>query len=123
MRHYRVTGKRQVGRENAIQAGGDTSQLPAVQPADPGESPSQQFLRKERELIIADALAQLPPEYREVICLRNLQRLPFDEVAQRMDRSRPAAQMLWMRALHRLREVLAELPDQSGFASNGVDPR
>jgi len=123
VRHYRGTGKRQVGREIAIQAGGDTSQLPAVQPADPGESPSQQFLRKERELIIADALAQLPPEYREVICLRNLQRLPFDEVAQRMDRSRPAAQMLWMRALHRLREVLAELPDQSGFASNGVDPR
>ncbi len=40
--------------------------------------------------------------------LRNLQRLPFDEVAQRMDRSRPAAQMLWMRAIRALQESLAE---------------
>jgi RNA polymerase sigma-70 factor (ECF subfamily) len=122
VRHYRGTGKRQIGREIAIQTGGDTSQLPAVQPADPGESPSQQFLRKERELIVADAIAQLPPDYREVICLRNLQRLSFEEVAEQMDRSRPAVQMLWMRALHRLREVLAALPDQSGFAPLGADP-
>jgi len=121
VRHYRGTGKRQVGREVAIQSGGDTGSLPGIQPADPGESPSQQLLRKERELIVADALQQLPADYREVICLRNLQRLPFDEVAERMSRSRPAVQMLWMRALHRLREVLVAMPDNSGFAANGAE--
>jgi RNA polymerase sigma-70 factor (ECF subfamily) len=55
-------------------------------------------------LQLADAIAGLPEDYQEVIVLRNLQRLPFDEVARRMGRSRPAAQMLWMRALRRLRE-------------------
>ena len=122
VRHYRGTGKRQVGREVAIGAGGDTSQLPAIQPADPGESPSQQLVRQERELMIADALVQLPDDYREVICLRNLQRLPFDEVAERMNRSRPAAQMLWMRAIQKLREILTVLNGPSlapsGFESH-----
>jgi hypothetical protein len=33
--------------------------------------------------------------------------LPFDEVARRMNRSRPAAQMLWMRAIQKLKDVLS----------------
>ena len=52
----------------------------------------------------------MPPDYQEVIMLRNLQRLPFNEVAQRMERSRPAVQMLWMRAIRRLQEALEEQP-------------
>jgi len=66
-------------------------------------------LRKEREFQVAEALAQLTPDHREVILLRNLERLSFDEVAQRMDRSRPAAQMLWMRAIQKLHEILANV--------------
>ena len=58
------------------------------------------------ELALAAALAELSTDHREVIMLRNLQRLSFDEVAQRMNRSRPAAQMLWMRAMQKLKEVL-----------------
>ena len=54
------------------------------------------------------ALAELSPDYQEVILLRNLERLPFDEVAQRMGRSRPAVQMLWMRAIRKLREMMGE---------------
>ncbi len=61
---------------------------------------------------------QLPPDYREVICLRNLQRLPFDQVAERMGRSRPAVQMLWMRALQKLQDMLAVLRDASSMASD-----
>jgi RNA polymerase sigma-70 factor (ECF subfamily) len=118
IRQYRGTGKRAVGREVALQSGSDDATFPLLQPADPGESPSQQLLRKERELLIADALVQLPEDYREVICLRNLQRLPFDQVAERMGRSRPAVQMLWMRALQKLQGLLAAL--QSG---SGVDSR
>ncbi len=38
--------------------------------------------------------------------LRNLQRLPFDEVAELMKRSRPAAQMLWMRAIQALQKEM-----------------
>ena len=54
------------------------------------------------------ALEQLPPDYQEVVVLRNLQRLPFNEVAERMQRSRPATQMLWMRAIRKLQEALEE---------------
>ncbi len=46
-----------------------------LEPADGRESPSQLLLRKERELLVADALAQLSPEHREVILLRNLQQV------------------------------------------------
>src|SRR5947199_97227 len=72
-------------------------------PAD-DDTPSQELIRKERELQVADALARLSDDHRTVIILRNLQRLPFDEVARRMGRSRPATQMLWMRAVRKLQE-------------------
>jgi RNA polymerase sigma-70 factor, ECF subfamily len=110
-RHYAGTDKREAGREVRWQR-----PLDGVSSTDGGfvlqdsrESPSQQLLRKERELLVADALMQLTPDHRQVILLRNLERLPFDEVAQRMNRSRPAVQMLWMRALEKLQETLAQL--------------
>lgn len=122
VRHYRTTGKRQVGLEVGLDAGSDGATVPGHQPADPGESPSQQFLRKERELLLADALVQLPPDYQEVIGLRNLQRLPFEEVAERMGRSRPAVQMLWMRALQKLQDTLTALHDLSSGTGRGSPP-
>jgi len=109
VRRYHKTDKRRAGREVALIDPGD-SQAPdgLANLAADGESPSQALLRKERELQLADALARLAPDHCEVIVLRNLQRLPFDEVAQRMNRSRPAAQMLWMRAMQKLQEALAD---------------
>jgi RNA polymerase sigma-70 factor (ECF subfamily) len=106
IRHYRGTAKRQAHREVPLAPGPDSSAVPRNDPADTGESPSQLLLRKEREWQVADALAQLAPDHREVILLRNLERLPFEEVAQRMGRSRPAVQMLWMRAIQKLQEAL-----------------
>ena len=110
IRHYRGTAKRQAHREIAFaQPGEDTRARGAPEPADGCESPSQQLLRKEREWQVAEALAQLTPDHREVILLRNLERLPFDDVAERMGRSRPAVQMLWMRAIQKLQEQLADM--------------
>jgi RNA polymerase sigma-70 factor (ECF subfamily) len=100
VRCYRGTDKRQAAREVPL-AG------PAGFPLDPaagGETPSQELVRKERELQVADALARLSDDHRTVLLLRNLQRLPFDEVARHMGRSRPAVQMLWLRAVRRLQE-------------------
>ncbi len=68
---------------------------------------SQIVLRREEELAISQAVSQLSPDYQEVIILRNLERLPFDEIAERLGRSRPAVQMLWMRAIRRLQEIVA----------------
>ena len=109
IRHY-AAGKREAHREFSLQqplpGHGATDSRPGLDPISPGDTPSQIVLNQERELAVAEAIAQLPDDYREVVYLRNVQRLPFDEVAVRMDRSRPAVQMLWMRALGRLREIL-----------------
>jgi RNA polymerase sigma-70 factor (ECF subfamily) len=105
VRRYRGTGKRQVGREVPL-AGAGSSAAGCPEPAAGDESPSAQAVRAEGELALTEALSKLSPDHREVIVLRNLQRLPFDEVGRRMDRSRPAVQMLWMRAIQKLQEVM-----------------
>jgi RNA polymerase sigma-70 factor, ECF subfamily len=74
--------------------------------ASPGSTPSVQAVRRERSAIVADYLAQLPPAYREVIVLRNLEGLAFAEVARRMQRSPGAVRILWVRALDQLRKLL-----------------
>lgn len=109
VRRYGATAKRQARLEVAI-GRPDDSQAPAgaPEPAAPGETPSQEFLLRDGELRLAAALSNLSADHRQVIVLRNLQRLPFDEVARRMNRSRPAAQMLWMRAVKKLQEAMVE---------------
>lgn len=108
VRRYRGTAKRQLRREVRFRDPADSKATGAPEPADPGMTPSQEFLQLDNELRVTAALAELPPDYQEVIVLRNLQRLPFTEVAERMDRSRPAAQMLWMRAIKKLQETLGD---------------
>lgn len=69
-------------------------------------SPSQRAARREEAVLLADALAELPPDYAEVIVLRQLEGLPFNEVAGRMGRSVDSVEKLWVRALARLRRQL-----------------
>lgn len=114
--------KRKVSREVAI--GGLTESFRSVGPrelADGGETPSKIIARREQEIEIADALATLPHDYQEIIVLRNLQRLPFDEIAERMDRSRPACQMLWMRALKKLQAALTKEAVTGDDDEDGLD--
>jgi RNA polymerase sigma-70 factor, ECF subfamily len=106
VRRYRGTAKRAAGREVPFRDPADSAAEGAAEPAAPGGTPSQEFLQLDAELQVTAALAELPPDYQEVIVLRNLQRLPFAEVAQRMGRTRPAVQMLWMRAIRKLQERL-----------------
>ncbi|MCI0376347.1 MAG: sigma-70 family RNA polymerase sigma factor [Gemmataceae bacterium] len=107
VRQYRGTNKRQVSREVAVDqlAGNGSNPGMAGFAAANCETPSQELMRKEQELLLADALAQLPDDYREVIMLRNLQRMPFQDIAERMGRSRPAVQMLWGRAIEKLQQT------------------
>lgn len=73
--------------------------------ADPGPSPSAPARQRERAVALADQLAKLRPEYRDVIVLRNLQGLSFDEIAERMDRRTGAVRMLWLRAIEKFKQV------------------
>jgi RNA polymerase sigma-70 factor (ECF subfamily) len=76
-------------------------------------SPSEQASRREQAVVLADALARLPDDYREVLVLRHLEELTFPEVAQRMRRSLDSVKNLWARALARLRRVLGGPRDES----------
>ena len=106
VRQYRGTEKRQERREIRLADPARSSLGGAPEPAAPTPTPSQEFLRLDRDLRVTAALAQLPADYQEVIVLRNLERLSFNEVAEQMGRSRPAVQMLWMRAIRKLQQLL-----------------
>ena len=68
-------------------------------------SPSEPLRAKEHAVDVANQLALLRPQYREVIIMRNLQGLSFDEIAERLERNPGAVRMLWLRAIDRLKQV------------------
>src|SRR6516162_4404310 len=71
--------------------------------ADRGSSPSSCAQRRELAEMVAQRLSQLSPAHRDVLVLRNLEGLAFEEVARRMRRSPGAVRVLWLRALDQLR--------------------
>jgi RNA polymerase sigma-70 factor (ECF subfamily) len=71
----------------------------------PDMSPAAQRNDLEHAELVAELLDRLPPHYREVLELRNIQGLSFDEVAARLGRSAGATRMLWLRAIEKLRSV------------------
>lgn len=107
-RHYASTQKRDLGREQSLEQSLSQSaaRLDALAACrDP--SPSGIASANEQRLLLARALEQLPADYRQVILLRNLDDLPHEQVAQRMNRSEGAVRMLWVRALAALRDAVA----------------
>lgn len=71
-------------------------------------SPSSIASRREQAVSLADALAKMPADYREVFLLRNVEHIPFEEIALRMGRSPGAARMLWTRTIKKLSLLLEE---------------
>ena len=111
VRHYVGTQARDVRREQGLAVDLDQSSraldrgLFSVQ-----ATPSQQAARREQGVLLAEALARLPDEYREVVVLRHLEELTFPEVALRMERTVDSVQKLWVRALARLRHLVKDIP-------------
>jgi RNA polymerase sigma-70 factor (ECF subfamily) len=109
-RHYCGTQRRDPRRERELCAELEhSSQALGDALIAPQSSPSQQAVRREQAVLLADALGQLSEDYREVIVLRQLEGLSFPEVAQRMGRSAEAIKKLWVRALASLRCILGDL--------------
>ena len=77
-----------------------------AQLADSIASPSALAVRREQAVLLADALARLPADYREVFILRNLEQVPVDEIAARMGRSPNAVRKLWGRAMVALKQAM-----------------
>jgi RNA polymerase sigma-70 factor (ECF subfamily) len=70
---------------------------------DRASSPSAQVDRHEHAVDLANRLAELPRDYRDVLVLRHCEGLSFKEVAERMGRSAGAVRMLWLRAMEMIR--------------------
>jgi RNA polymerase sigma-70 factor (ECF subfamily) len=96
-------------REEPMEVVLDRSSL-AIQEqlAAPVSSPSVHSTRREQAVLLANALEKMPADYREVFLMRNLEHIPFDEIAKRMNRSSGAVRMLWTRAIKKLSQLLKE---------------
>jgi RNA polymerase sigma-70 factor (ECF subfamily) len=97
-RHVRAR-KRDVRRQGSL----DRQRLDPVSPLSSPSAPTQ---RQEASALLANRLSRLPALSREVLRLRNLEGLSFEEVARRMGRTPGAVRVLWVRALDRLRLLL-----------------
>jgi RNA polymerase sigma-70 factor (ECF subfamily) len=111
VRRYYGTQARDVRLEQQLSVALDNSSsalgaaLAAAQ-----STPSEQAARAEQALRVADTLARLPEDYRDVLVLRHLEELSFPQVAQRLGRTVDSVEKLWVRGLARLRQLLGEQP-------------
>jgi len=109
VRHYQGTQRRdmRLERQLAVELEQSSQALDRGLIA-PHSSPSQQAMRREQSLVLAEALGRLPHEWRELLILRHLEGLSFPEVARRMGTTLDRAKKLWPRALAGLRRLLEE---------------
>lgn len=75
---------------------------------DPEPGPQEALLRKEQAAQILEALAQLKPDQKEVIVLRDIQGFSYEEISEMLDCSMGTIKSRINRARNRLREILLE---------------
>jgi RNA polymerase sigma-70 factor (ECF subfamily) len=71
-------------------------------------SPSQQAMRQEQSLRLAEALATLPELQREVLLLKHCEGWSLDAIAEHLGRTPAAVASLLRRGLKQLRGYLQE---------------
>jgi RNA polymerase sigma-70 factor (ECF subfamily) len=110
VRHYHGTQRRDIRLERQLSVELDQSSVALDRGlVAPQSSPSQQAARREQAVVLSDALARLPPEWRDLLILRHLEGLTFPEVAQRLGRTVDSVKKQWPRALAGLRRLLEGL--------------
>jgi RNA polymerase sigma-70 factor (ECF subfamily) len=108
-RRYRGTGKRRVALEVPLEAT-SSGVPPAVLTCD-AMTPGALAARREQTAALMVALGRIPEDYRRVVLWHQYDRLTFQEIGRRLDRSAEAARKLWSRALIRLTEELGPAHD------------
>jgi RNA polymerase sigma-70 factor (ECF subfamily) len=112
-RHHLGTPMRDARREVSLYRGPlpeATSAALAAQLLGRYTRPSEAAMRAEAKLRLQEALNSMEPIDREVLALRHFEHLTTAEAAQVLGIKEAAAGKRYLRALERLREVLAQLP-------------
>jgi RNA polymerase sigma-70 factor (ECF subfamily) len=119
-RRHRANAKRSVDREQAMVAQGtvdhSTVQLIA-QLCDANLTPAAAATMHELQTRFEAAIAQLGEQDQEIVLMRHFEHLSNQEVAQALNLTEPAASMRYLRAMRRLRTLLADEATEQGEAS------
>ena len=110
-RRHRVSAKRNMDREQpiAVAAGTDQSTMElAVQLRDPGVTPATAATQREIAKQVESVIELLNEQDREIILMHHYEHLSNLEIAEVLQLNPPAASMRYLRALRRLRQLLAE---------------
>jgi RNA polymerase sigma-70 factor (ECF subfamily) len=106
--------RRDAGREVAIDGqpyAQTTSASVALQLVGIFTSPSRAAARADLLSVVKTAIEQMDPVDREVLALRHFEELSNSEVAEALGIEQKAASIRYIRALRRLKEILAQVPD------------
>ncbi len=109
-RRHHLAKKRGVNREQPLArpAWADQSSMDlAGQLVDPDRTPASEAVQQELQKALHQAIANLEDVDREVIWMRHFEQLGNQEVAQALGLTEAAASMRYLRAVRRLRELLA----------------
>jgi RNA polymerase sigma-70 factor (ECF subfamily) len=112
-RHHLGTQMRDASLEVSIYRGAlpaASSAALAAQLLGKHTSPTQAAVRAERMLRLQEALNALDPMDREVLSLRHFEEMTLAETAVTLEIEEPAAAKRYIRALKRLKAVLAAMP-------------
>jgi len=78
-------------------------------------TPSQAVIKAETRLLVQEALNSMDPIDREVLALKHFEQLSTAEIAEVLGLSKAGAGSRYLRAIKRLREILAQIPGFEAF--------
>lgn len=103
-RRYRQSKKRKLSLE--VRVNSQTRSPFQMQLTSREPNPSAGLRREESAVELQQGISRLSEEHQAVIRLRNFDRLPFEEIGKRLNRTPEASRKLWCRAIDRLSEEL-----------------
>ena len=121
-----LTRRRKNVRELPLEGMAGDDEEPNIQHVDPGPSPEEETLNQELRQKLAQALQDLPEDYRWAVILRDLESLSYQEIADHLGlplgtaKSRVSRGRLWLRkALWEEREPFSGGVRHKGENTNG----
>ncbi len=118
-RHHLGAQQRDAGREISLDGSPcaqATSASVAIQLVGAFTSPSRAAARADALAAVQGAMEQMDATDREVLALRHFEELTNSEVAEALGIEQKAASIRYIRALRRLKEILAGMPDLTSQA-------